>query len=312
MKYRNLGNTGLTVSEVGLGCNRLGEEAYDDSYWIDLVREAVDLGVTVFDTSERYADSHSEDILGATLGGPKGLKSTSSGELVIATKVSGISAEDDRPYSVKHILAACDGSLRRLRVDCIDVYQLHSPDREALERLEWAEAFTKLREAGKIRFPAVAIRTADDGLFCVRHGMPRVLQVTYNMVDTAVADELLDAAHEAGVGILCRMPLARGILTGKFKGDPSATTGHRAGLFNDDYIRDVISKAEALMPIGEEYDGGITRMAHHFSLTPQSVSAIIPGARTSEQLHENVAASNGLGLDPGFADKVAAVRREWT
>ena len=298
MHYRKLGDTGLTVSEVGLGCNRIGGESQDTGFWIDLVRRAVELGVTIFDTSEVYADSESEKILGQAIG--------NADRVCIATKVSGGRARALAPYSKEHILRDCEESLTRLGRDCIEVYQLHSPTREELERMEWVEAFERLIEQGKIRIPAVAIRGVDDGLFLIKHGFARVLQITYSILETKVETELLPRARRAGVGLLCRMPLARGILTGKFGTFDSITDDHRAHMFGEK-ARDMIDKADNLTTLGSEYEGGLTRMALHFSLSPPAISSIIPGARTIEQLSANVTASDGSGLPMGYRTRIDQV-----
>jgi aryl-alcohol dehydrogenase-like predicted oxidoreductase len=154
----------------------------------------------------------------------------------------------------------------------------------------------QLRLQGKIGLRGVAVRSPADGLWLIRHKLVDVLQITYNLLETEVERELLQVAGDSGVGLLCRMPLAQGILTGKFQPGQPVPAGHRAhlaGAAMDERIR----RVDALRSIGSTYPGGLTRMALHFSLTPPAISAIIPGARDITQLEENIAASNGTGLD---------------
>ncbi len=302
MHYRQLGNTGLSVSEIAMGCNRLGEPDQSAEHWTSLVRKAVDLGVNLFDTSESYGWGASEDMLGRGLEGLKGV--------AVATKISRIKEDNSKDFSAARVIKQCEGSLKRLRREAIDIYQLHSPSREDMERFDWVEGLEKLRKDGKIRFPAVAVNSAADGVWLIRKGYVRVLQITYNIFQTDADAELFALALEKGVGIMGRMPLAQGILTGKFKAGQEVPKGHRAHLAGDKMMRQ-IELAEQLRPLGAAYPGGMGRMAHHFALTPRGMSATIPGARTIEQLTDNVAASNGVGLEPVIRAKIDAIRSPW-
>jgi aryl-alcohol dehydrogenase-like predicted oxidoreductase len=302
MHTRPLGNTGLTVSEIGLGCNRLGQDYASDAHWIALVRRAVELGVTVFDTAEAYGWGRSEEILGRALG-PRD-------DVAIATKMCRVQETGEREFSAARMMETVEGSLRRLRRDVIDIYQLHSPRREDLRRYDWAEGMAALKAQGKIRLAAVAVNNVEDGRWLLERDLVDVLQITYNIFNSEAERALLDRARQQGVGLLCRMPLARGVLTGKFRPGQEVAEDHRARLDGDQMYAN-IEKAEALRPIGAAYPGGMTRMALHYSLTPQAISAIIPGARTLAQLEENVAASNGVGLPSSVRERIEAVRARW-
>lgn len=302
MHNRELGKTGVKVSEVGLGCNRLGQDYAPDEHWVNLVRHAADLGVTLYDTSETYGWGDSERMLGKALG--------NRDDVLIATKMGRLRETGEHDFSAERMVATVEGSLRRLQRDVIDIYQLHSPSREALERDTWAEGMAKLKAQGKIRLAAVAVRSEEDGIWLMEQGLVEVLQITYNIFHTRPAERLFDVAQAKGVGLMCRMPLARGVLTGKFKPDQEVGEGHRA-LLDGDQMWDNIRRAEMLRPLGEAYEGGMTRMAHHFSLTPPAISAIIPGARTIEQLEENVAASNGEGLPAPLIKAIEDVKAQW-
>jgi aryl-alcohol dehydrogenase-like predicted oxidoreductase len=287
MYYRPLGKTGALVSEVGMGCNRLGQDYAADEHWVQLVRRAVELGVTVFDSSESYGSGRSEEMLGQALG--------NRDDVLVATKVSHARETSGKDFSGRRVIEAAEASLRRLQRDRIDIYQLHSPSREDLQRYDWADGMRRLKERGKIRFSGVAVNRAADGTWLIEHMPVDVLQITYNMFVTEPEQALFSLALEHGVGLLCRMPLARGVLTGKFRPGEAVEAGHRA-LLDGDRLVENIRKAEILRPIAEAYEGGMTRIAHHFCLTSRAVSAIIPGARTIEQLEENVSASNSYGL----------------
>jgi aryl-alcohol dehydrogenase-like predicted oxidoreductase len=302
MYYRELGRTGIVVSEVGMGCNRLGQGDQDVKHWVGLVRRAADLGVTVFDTSESYGWGRSEEILGQALGNRDGV--------YVATKVSRVQETNEKDFSSARIVAAAERSLRRLRRDCLDVYQLHSPSLEDLKRFDWAEGLAKLKEQGKIRGAGVAVNHAAEGVWLARQGLVEVLQITHSIFVVEAETELFDLAAQQGIGLLCRMPLARGVLTGKFRPGQEVAAGHRA-LMDGPRMAENIQRAESLRRIAESYPGGMTRMALHFGLMPQAISAIIPGARTLEQLEENVSASDGVGLLCDVRNKIDQVRVEW-
>jgi aryl-alcohol dehydrogenase-like predicted oxidoreductase len=302
MHFRELGDTGLSVSEVGMGCNRLGEEDYPDEHWVRLVQRAADLGVNVYDSAEAYKWGRSEEMLGRALG--------NRDDVYIATKMCRVRETNGKEYSAARMVETVEGSLRRLRRECIDIYQLHSPSREDLERFDWAEGMARMKEQGKIRVGGVAVNSVFDGVWLIEQGLVDVLQITYNVFVTDAEDKLLSLAREHGVGLLCRMPLARGVLTGKFQPGEPVPEGHRAVMDGASAL-ERIERVEDLRPVSAAYEGRLTRMALRFSLTPQAISAIIPGARTVDQLEENVAASNGYGLAPDTRDAIERVRAGW-
>ena len=302
MLYRGLGNTGAKVSEVGMGCNRLGQSYESDDFWTKLVVRAADLGVTVFDTAEAYGWGRSEEVLGKALG--------NRDDVMIATKMCRIRESGEQDYSSTRMAETVEGSLRKLQRGVIDIYQLHSPRRDALARYDWAEGMHKLREQGKIRFFAVAVSNEADALWLMEQDLVDVLQITYNIFHTEPENGLFAVAEAKGVGLLCRMPLARGVLTGKFRPGEEVAPGHRA-LLDGDRVQDNIRRAEALRPIAASRDGGMTRMALQFSLAPKAISAIIPGARAWAQVEENVAASDGKGLSEQALADIASVQASW-
>lgn len=302
MHYRDLGKTGLRVSEIGFGGNRLGETDQPDSHWVDLITRAMDLGVNLFDTAAAYAKGRSEEMLGLAL--------SRRPDVLIATKISWDRQTGKNDFSSQRMLQEAETSLKRLRRDRIDIYQLHSPSREDLDTFDWAEGFRRLKEQGKIHLAAVAIDQEADGVWLIEQGLVEVLQLTYNIFETQAATRLLPLAKEKGIGLLCRMPLARGVLSGKFKAGESVPDGHRAHL-EGEMLEQRIRLAEDLRPLGDRYPGGMARLAHHFSLTPEAISAIIPGARSIAQLEENVAASNGKGLPAAVLDEIQRIRAGW-
>jgi aryl-alcohol dehydrogenase-like predicted oxidoreductase len=244
----------------------------------------------------------SEAVLGRALG--------NRDDVLVASKASRARERNEKDFSARRVIEAAEASLRRLQRDRIDIYQLHSPSRADLQRFNWAEGMTRLKEQGKIRFSGVAVNSAADGVWLIVNGPVDVLQITYNIFVTEAREALFDLARQYGVGLLCRMPLARGVLTGKFRPSQPIAPGHRA-LLDGDRVAKNVEKAETLRPIAEAYEGGMTRMAHHFCLAPRAMSAIIPGARTLGQLEENVSASSNFGLPPETRRQIERVRQSW-
>ena len=299
MHYRPLGKTGLSVSEIGMGCNRLGEPQMPDSHWIDLVHSAIDLGVTLFDTSESYGWGRSEEILGEAIG--------NRDNVLIASKVSRERESNSRRFSAERIMRQVEGSLRRLRREAIDIYQLHSPSLEVLQEDDWPEAMTKLKEQGKIRVIAVSINDAASGLWLVEQGLVEAFQAPYNMLEPAVGQEIFPSTEEHGVGIMVRVPMAQGILTGKFRPSQEVAEGHRAHLAGD-RMETRIQGAEQFRPYAEQQEITFGQLALRYAISPAAVSTAIPGARNIEQLTQNVAASNGYGLDEGTLVEIAEIQ----
>jgi aryl-alcohol dehydrogenase-like predicted oxidoreductase len=294
-----------------MGCNRLGEAGPPDDHWIELVRRAVELGVNVFDSSESYNWGRSEEMLGRAIGE----RVLADGQdVLLATKISRVRG-GGKDFSAARVLERAETSLRNLRRSYIDIYQLHSPSRADLEQYDWAEGMAKLKQQGKIRIGAVALSRHDDGRWLIEQSLAgegklvEVFQCTYNLFEPEAAEVLFPLAKAHGVGLLCRMPLARGILTGKFRANQEVGQGHRARLDRQHVER--IRLAEDLRPLGAEYEGGMARLALHYSLAPDAISALIPGARTEEQLVANVLASGGPGLSEELRARLGRLQAAW-
>jgi myo-inositol catabolism protein IolS len=304
MRYTTFGRTGLRVSRLSMGCNRLGDPGVDPAQWPPIVRRALELGVTFFDTSNSYNQGRSEAILGeVTSGYPT--------PTVIATK-GGVPVETNdypnRDFSARTIMAAAEASLRRLRRDTIDLYMLHSPTVAQLETHTWAEAIERLKAQGKIRAFGISTDDHASGIWAIRHAA-EFLQIEYDLLDPTAEDELLPLAREHNVGIMVRMPLARGLLSGKFPvGQPlppeqqwRRPTGSRLQLR--------LQRVDQLRFLEREGQT-LAQAALRWLLHRPAVHCVIPGARTVAQLEANVGAVDG----DLTADELARVRdlqQEW-
>ena len=295
MHYRKLGNTDITVSEIGFGAWAIGGRAdaggtplgwgrTNDEESLAAIRRARELGVTFFDTSDSYGFGRSESLLGIVL-------SRRREEVVIATKV-GVSRDSDgkltKDFSPAHISHAVDGSLKRLRSDYIDLYQLHNPSLDDLRRDDIHEVLDRLQSVGKIRYWGYT------------------LQVLYNVLNQAPAKDLFPLAKQHGYGIIARVPLASGLLSGKFRTDTTfATDDIRQNFLTAKRLEEAIPRVDEAKSIIGGTARSLAEGALRFVLASDAVSTTIPGARTVRQVEMNVAADE-VRIPQEVVDKLHA------
>jgi aryl-alcohol dehydrogenase-like predicted oxidoreductase len=298
MHYRLLGKTGLKVSEIGFGGwaiggpseasgTPLGWGRTNDEESLQAIRRARELGVTFFDTADSYGFGRSESLLGIVL-------SRKRDDVVIATKV-GVARDGEgrlrKDFSRAHIQHAVDGSLKRLRTDYIDLYQLHNPTLDELRRDDIQEAMDRLQESGKIRFWGVSINTPEEGLEIIRNGWGYALQVLYNALNQAPEKELFPLAKEKGYGIIARVPLASGLLSGKYRPDTTfGTDDVRQNFLTPKRLEEVIPRVDEVKSIIGGTARALAEGALRFVLASDAVSTTIPGMRNVRQVEMNVAA----------------------
>ena len=282
MKYRALGRTGLRVSEVSLGCNRVGEPSLDDAGWLRLLHRAVELGVTLVDTSESYVDGRSETLIGQAF--------HSRSEVLVATKFAGGRrpglSRDEEDFSAAAIVRGAEASLRRLGRDRIDVFQLHSPSPNVLAAADWRRGLEELKRSGKIRLAAISLWENGRGFAEIEDAPLDVLQVMYNLLFPEAAERILPYCLQHGMGVLVRMPYQRGVLTGKFRPGQPVRADFRAS--QDREAADYVRRSESFRPLAEGRSGGLAGLALQYALAPAAASCVIPGARTLAQLEENI------------------------
>ena len=298
MHYRKFGKTSLTVSEIGFGGWAIGGIAMaagtpfgwgrtNDDESLAAVRRARELGVTFFDTADSYGFGRSESLLGMVL-------SRKRESVVIATKV-GVARDAEgrlrKDFSREHVLHAVDGSLKRLRTDYIDLYQLHNPTLDELRRDDIHEAMDRLQEAGKIRYWGVSVTTPEEGIEIVQRGWGYALQVLYNAVNQAPATELFPLAKERGYGIIARVPLASGLLTGKYRTDATfAADDVRQNFLTPKRLEELIPRVDEVKSIIGGSARALAEGALRFVLANDAVSTTIPGMRNVRQVEMNTAA----------------------
>jgi aryl-alcohol dehydrogenase-like predicted oxidoreductase len=293
MKYRDFGNTGLKVSEVGFGCWAIGGNEHGNSYGptddrasLDAIQKAIELGCNFFDTADVYGWGHSEELLG------KACKSKRD-HLIIATKVGGdfYQGPGFQTFTPEYIRFALDKSLERLKTDYIDVYQLHNPPLKLLNRPQTFEVLKDLKKEGKIRAWGVSVFDPVEGMTALKVGQPDSLQVPYNIFNTKPAAELIPSAHAVGCSIIAREPLANGFLTGKYQANCTFEQGDVRQNWPRDYIRARVSAAQKLEFLTRA-GRTLAQAAIKFALFSDGVAVVIPGIKTSEQAEENLAASD--------------------
>jgi aryl-alcohol dehydrogenase-like predicted oxidoreductase len=298
MKYRILGQTGLKVSEIGLGAFPIsgvqqqsdgtlqGWTGTDDQQSISLIHHAEEIGVNLIDSAESYGSGHSEEVIAQALKGRRD-------KWIIATKVSPNSGLDADPTDLptqarNRIFEAVEGSLKRLGTDYIDVYQLHAiPLEGAMPAV--MDALATLQTQGKIRWYGISTnnREAIDKLR--RLGEIHTLQVGYNLIEQQ-ANDLLHFARRENIGTLLRVPLAKGMLTGKyFKNWDVPKADVRYERFNRPESIDAFKKLPQLGFLAENTGRTMVQASLRFVLDHPGVSCVIAGAKTPQQIEENTA-----------------------
>ena len=296
MQYRTFGKTALIISEVGFGAWAIGGPAMagttpigwgevNDALSNQAIKKALDLGVNFFDTADFYGLGHSEDLLGKTLRGQK--------DIVIATKVGHRLTEEQeirQDYSKAYIIQACEASLRRLGRDAIDLYQLHAARMPDLENGECIEAMELLRQQGKIRYWGLSLNTfepAPEAEWLMSRNLGDGFQIVLNIVNQRGLPVIRHAGAN-GFGIIARMPLQFGLLTGKFdKTTRFPANDHRAFRLPPELLVDALDALEPVWPLCEKYQTDHTGLAMAFILSHPEVSTVIPGIRTAAQAEAN-------------------------
>jgi myo-inositol catabolism protein IolS len=302
MRYTTYGRTGLSVSRLSMGCNRLGDPGVDPTQWPPIVEKALDLGITFFDSSENYNEGRSEAILGDVI-------SKHDGPTVIATK-GGFSTGPSivRDFSEASITRAARGSLQRLRRDTIELYMLHSPSVAQLENDTWPRAVDTLKSEGTIRYFGISTSDHASGIKAIEMGAD-FLQIEYDLLDPSAEDALLPLARKHDIGIMVRTPLARGLLSGKFKAGEAIPPEQQWRRPTGDRLQLRLRRVEQLCFLEREGQH-LAQAALRWLLARPGVHCVIPGARTVEQLEANIGAIDG-DLTPRELARVKALHQEW-
>ena len=321
MQYRELGRTGLRMSEVGfgawaiggpanLGATAIGWGQVDDDVSLRAIDAALDAGVNFFDTADAYGAGHSEELLAKAFAGKRD-------KVIVASKVGNrtINGKWMKDYSPAWIREAVDHSLRRLTTDCIDAYQLHSPGADFTYGGDVIAALEDIKAQGKIRFYGVSLTPpggdlspSEQGLRILETGRCDFFQVVYNILERDIEADLLPACARDNVGVIARVPLASGFLTGKFTKDATfPPDDHRSHRFPPAKVAATVEKVERLRFLTEGRDKTLAQAALQYVLSHPAVSTVIPGAKTAAQARDNAAASDGALLSEDELRRVREV-----
>ncbi len=312
MQYRQLGRTGWEVSEISFGAWAIGADwgAVDDQDSLAALHRAVDLGVNFIDTADVYGDGRSEQLIAR-------VRKERSEKLVVATKAGRrLSPHTADGYNAQNLTRFVERSLRNLETDCLDLVQLHCPPTEVYYRPEVFGALDDLVQAGKIRYYGVSVEKVEEALKAIEYPGVQTVQIIFNMFRHRPAELFFHEAQRRGVGILARVPLASGLLTGKMtrqttfpendhrnynrygqafdRGETFSGVDFETGL-------QAVEELKALVPPGAT----MAQLALRWILMFNAVSCAIPGAKRPDQAEDNVRAAD---LPPLTEAQMARVR----
>ncbi len=300
MKYRRLGTTELEVSEVGFGVwtvstNWWGKISEEDG--LKLLVRAFDLGINFFDTADTYGDGYGEEVLARAL-------KKHRHDIIIGTKFgydfynnTVRQGHKERPqnFSPEFIRFACEQSLRRLQTDYIDLYQLHNPRLDAIERDEVFDTLKELVREGKLRYYGVALGP-DIGWFEEGEASMKVrkvasLQIIYSILEQQPARRFFPIAQEEKTGLITRVPHASGMLDGTYTRDTVFDASDHRSHRRKEWLEQGLKKVEKLDFLTRELSGTIGQLAIQFALSGPQVATVLPNITNLPQLEEFAAAS---------------------
>ncbi len=309
MHERIFGGSGISVSEIGVGTWQFGGDwgtEVSDEDAIDILEASVESGVTFFDTADIYGLGRSESLIGRFL-----KQSSAARKIFVATKLGrGPTPGWPDNFKARVIRRHVEASLARLGVEALDLEQLHCVPAEELRRGEAFEALRTLKKEGKIKQIGASVESMDEAMICLDQPDLAALQIIFNIYRQKPIAALFDRAKRQGVAIIVRLPLASGLLAGKFTRDTAfAPTDHRN--YNRDGEKFNVGETFAGLPFAKGVEltdslkpfvpAGMTlaQMALRWCLDFDAVSVLIPGAKSARQSRENAAASD---LPPLVAD----------
>ncbi len=313
MNYRKLGKTNFEISEISLGTWQVGGkwgDAFDHSLAEKILNQAVDKGVNFIDTADVYGDGESEKAVG------KFIKSRSE-RIYVATKCGRkISPHINENYKPAVLRKFVEDSLQNMGLETLDLIQLHCPPTEVFYRPEIFELFDRLKEEGKIQNLGISVEKIEEALKGIEFENVTTVQIIFNMFRQRPSELFFKQAEKKNVGVIVRVPLASGLLTGKFGQNSSFTEGdHR----NFNRNGEKFDKGETFSGIDYEtglaaveelksvfHDQNLAHAALRWILNYDAVSCIIPGASKPEQVIDNINALNSSGLS---SDQRIAVDR---
>jgi len=302
MKYRKLGRTGFNVSDVAHGLwGMSGWSGSDDQQSLASMQLAVDLGCNFFDTAWAYGDGKSDGLLGEIMARNPGKRLYAASKIPPANGKWPARAQYSYRdvFSADHVLKHADLIRKKLRVDSIDLLQFHVWDDSWTDEPEFHSTVEKLKDGGWIRHFGLSLNRwePENGIKALHTGLVDVVQVIYNIFDQAPEEQLFPVCQELNVGVIARVPLDEGSLSGKITLETRFPKDDwRSGYFGPENLANTIKRVEKLketLPVGKS----LPEMALRFILSHPAVSTTIVGMRTLEHVRQNIAASDAGALD---------------
>jgi len=303
MKYRKLGKTGLTVSEVGFGAWGIGKSGWigaSDDESVKALHSSIDLGLNFIDTALGYGEGHSERLIGQLI-------KERSETIYVATKIppkngqwpaqSGVSVAETFP--AEHVIACTEESLKNFGLETIDVQQFHVWSDEWVDQGDWRETIQKLKQQGKIKYFGVSINDFQpaNAIKLIETGLVDTVQVIYNIFEQSPEDQLLPACQRHNVGVIVRVALDEGGLTGKIT--PNITfedSDFRSKYFRGNRKQQVYERVQNIVSDLKITAAQMAETALRYVLSHPAVSVVIPGMRSVRNVERNCRVGDGRGL----------------
>ena len=319
MKYRRLPRTDLDLSEIGFGLWTVSTGWWgkiDEPDGIRLLQEAVEQGVTFFDTADTYGKGYGEEILAKALPNRRH-------DIVVATKF-GYDFYNDTPrighqerpqkFEPQFIRYACEQSLKRLRTDYIDLYQLHNPRLDTIEKDEVFETLDELVQEGKIRYYAAAlgpdIGWFEEGEASMRHRKISAMQIIYSILEQEPAKSFFPIAAEEEVGLISRVPHASEVLTNKYDKPPEFDPSDHRSLRKKEWLEQALKKANAVKFLSEDTGRTLAQSAIRFCLAQPSIVSVLPNLTSIDELTEYAGSAEVASITGEELEKLDELWRE--
>ena len=319
MKYRRLPRTDLDLSEIGFGLWTVSTGWWgkiDERDGIRLLQEAVEQGITFFDTADTYGKGYGEEILAKALPNRRH-------DIVIATKF-GYDFYDDTPrighqerpqkFEPQFIRYACEQSLKRLRTDYIDLYQLHNPRLETIEKDEVFETLEELVQEGKIRYYAAAlgpdIGWFEEGEASMRYRNISAMQIIYSILEQEPAKSFFPIAAEEEVGLISRVPHASEVLTNRYDQPPEFDPSDHRSLRKKEWLEQALKKANAVKFLSEDTGRTLAQSAIRFCLAQPTIVSVLPNLTTLDELTEYAGSAEVASITDEELEKLDELWRE--
>lgn len=320
MKYRKLGKSGISVSEIGFGTWTLGLDWWgkkiEDDEAKKMLKRAFDLGINYFETGDIYGRGKSEKLIGEVFSGMRNeiILSTKFGYDIYSNEQIG-HKELPQKFTTEFTDFALKNSLERLQTDYVDVYGLHNPKIQTIRDKKIFDFLDKKIKDGIIKSYQIALGPAigwtQEGVESMKITNTAAVQTVYNILEQNPGNLLIEEAAKNNVGILVRVPDASGILTGKVNAETKISEKDHRSVRSGDWVKEALKKVDQLMPIATRNGLNITELAIKFILSQNSVSSVLPTVISEEEIEMFSAMSDGQYLNEHDKNEITELFNTW-